>query len=328
LNLGQVEILQSQFRTNASVGAIGTDSGTGTDNPGGAASGGGIYIGTGTAIVSETSLIGNLAQAGNNSQGFGTGATPADGDGGAIFNNSGTLAITNSTIAQNQSIAGVHFPTGSGNAAGAGIYNSEGQLTLSFSTVAENTNYAGTNGIVLGDGIYNTGQAKLDNTIVAYHTHGNFAGTITDQGHNISSDDSAHFSSSLQNADPKLGPIADNGGPTLTMALLEGSPAIDSGASTGPAIDQRGIARPYGVGFDIGAFEQSAAPENISIQIQWVGQELQISIRGRPQRTYVLKSSVDFKSWRNVSSKLTDQDGKAQFQVDLEQDHEFFVVTE
>jgi hypothetical protein len=61
---------------------------------------------------------------------------------------------------------------------------------------------------------------------------------------------------SMNNTDPKLGPLADNGGPTLTMALLQGSPAIDAGDDTAaPPIDQRGFPRPFGLASDIGAYE-------------------------------------------------------------------------
>ena len=58
--------------------------------------------------------------------------------------------------------------------------------------------------------------------------------------------------------DPLLGPLADHGGPTHTMALLPGSPALNAGdASTCPAAtDQRGVARPQGAGCDLGAYEQ------------------------------------------------------------------------
>jgi hypothetical protein len=56
--------------------------------------------------------------------------------------------------------------------------------------------------------------------------------------------------------DPKLGPLEDNGGPTLTMALLPGSPAIDTGDTTAaPPTDQRGVPRPFSLAADIGAFE-------------------------------------------------------------------------
>lgn len=61
--------------------------------------------------------------------------------------------------------------------------------------------------------------------------------------------------------DPKLGPLTDNGGPTLTHALGTGSSAIDSGTpATAPDVDQRGRPRPQGGGFDIGSYEADAAP--------------------------------------------------------------------
>jgi predicted outer membrane repeat protein len=56
--------------------------------------------------------------------------------------------------------------------------------------------------------------------------------------------------------DPLLGPLADNGGPTLSMALLPGSPAIDTGDdATCTSADQRGVLRPQGAHCDLGAFE-------------------------------------------------------------------------
>src|SRR6185369_9152513 len=70
---------------------------------------------------------------------------------------------------------------------------------------------------------------------------GNFRGTVTDLGHNLSSDGSSAFTNigSLYTIDPKLSPLADNGGPTLTMALLAGSPAIDAADTTAaPPTDQ------------------------------------------------------------------------------------------
>ena len=60
----------------------------------------------------------------------------------------------------------------------------------------------------------------------------------------------------LINTDPLLGPLADNGGPTQTMALLPGSPAINAGVAVpGVTTDQRGVTRPQGNATDIGAFE-------------------------------------------------------------------------
>ncbi|HEY6042160.1 MAG TPA: choice-of-anchor Q domain-containing protein, partial [Anaerolineae bacterium] len=64
-------------------------------------------------------------------------------------------------------------------------------------------------------------------------------------------------SGSMSNTDPKLAPLGHYGGPTKTMALLKGSPAIDA-VLTGcppPSVDQRGVSRPQGAHCDIGAFE-------------------------------------------------------------------------
>jgi hypothetical protein len=90
-------------------------------------------------------------------------------------------------------------------------------------------------------------------------------GVFNSLGHNLvgATNDSSGFTapgdlagSKASPIDPKLGPLADNGGPTLTMALLPGSPAIDAGdTATAPPTDQRGIPRPFSLAADIGAFE-------------------------------------------------------------------------
>jgi hypothetical protein len=106
----------------------------------------------------------------------------------------------------------------------------------------------------------NAGTVSLKNTIVANSpSGGNCAGTITNGGYNLDSGTSCGFgtaNNSLSGEDPLLGPLADNGGPTWTHALLEGSPAIDKGvAVAGITTDQRGVARPQGPAPDIGSFE-------------------------------------------------------------------------
>ena len=72
--------------------------------------------------------------------------------------------------------------------------------------------------------------------------------TIISQGFNVSSDDAdGHLTAATDqiNADPRLGPLANNDGPTLTHALLPGSPAIDKGEDlSGTGRDQRGEIRP------------------------------------------------------------------------------------
>ena len=138
-----------------------------------------------------------------------------------------------------------------------------GTLRLESCTVVGNT----------GSGIgVNSGSSTLEyrNTIVAgnsegqivYHTR---AGTLRSLGHNISSDEWSNLSAvgDQPSTDPLLGPLADNGGPTMTLAPLPGSPAIDRGDPVNfPAFDQRGEPRPAAGGVcpqilrpDIGAVE-------------------------------------------------------------------------
>jgi hypothetical protein len=167
-------------------------------------------------------------------------------------NHSGTLSLTNATVSGNSATTGgglatfggttsLTNATVSGNSAttGGGLYNYGGTATLTNTIVAGRTNggdILNNNGSVsgtynlIGDG---TGQAGLVNGI-----NGNLVGTA---GSPIN---------------PLLALLGDYGGPTQTMALLPGSPAIDAGTSTGaPTTDQRGVSRPQGSAPDIGAFE-------------------------------------------------------------------------
>ena len=104
----------------------------------------------------------------------------------------------------------------------------------------------------------NAGTFDFKNSILAYPADGtNAYGTIIDQGFNISSDGSPAFGTNSHNhLDPELMALANNGGPTETMALTAGSPAIDAiFDSSAPPFDQRGVPRPFGPRSDIGAFE-------------------------------------------------------------------------
>src|SRR5215218_10278938 len=122
--------------------------------------------------------------------------------------------------------------------------------------------------------IYNGRTATLKNTIVANNTArfngGNCFGNvpITDGGYNL--EWPGNDCGIALSADPKLGPLQDNGGSTKTHALLPGSPAIDKGNSFGATTDQCGEERPHdlvsiqnatgGDGSDIGAFEGQTLP--------------------------------------------------------------------
>lgn len=99
---------------------------------------------------------------------------------------------------------------------------------------------------------------RLQNCLFSNAPGASISGEVVDVGHNISSDSSGNFTHlfSLNSSDPKLGPLGDYGGPTLSVPLLQGSPAIDAGSATVcPATDQRGVARPFGSYCDVGAFE-------------------------------------------------------------------------
>ena len=172
----------------------------------------------------------------------------------------GTLALTDCTVSDNS--AGT----------GGGINTYAGTLSLTDCTLGGNS--AGTGGglsnldlpplpVPLGIqqpfpvGTVTTVMSLFDNPV-----DGNLAlapgTTFISQGHNLFSDtpEAALAPTDLVNADPLLGSLADNGGPTMTMALLPGSPAIDAGVAVpGVTTDQRGVPRPQGAAPDIGAFE-------------------------------------------------------------------------
>ena len=183
-------------------------------------------------------------------------ANSAPGGSGGAIANSGTATVTNSTLSGN---------TASGS--GGGIHNL-GTLRVTGSTLSGN-------GAASGDGIHNgAGDTALRNTIVANSPPGGDCsiggGTISDGGYNLSSDRTCGLAAANRSspgvASPGLGPLADNGGPTMTHALLESSPAVDKGRSFGATADQRGLPRPTdlgpvnnaagGDGSDIGAYEQ------------------------------------------------------------------------
>ncbi len=126
---------------------------------------------------------------------------------------------------------------------------------------------------MLGGGLYNAdGTVTLGNTIVAENTAvggggPDALGTIVSQGHNLigETDGSSGWvgsdltGTSAYPLNPLLAPLGNYGGPTQTMALLPGSPAIDAGNNglvpAGVTTDQRGLPRVVNGFVDIGAFE-------------------------------------------------------------------------
>jgi hypothetical protein len=256
-NYGILTVSGSSFVGN-SVGSI-SSGGVGLGAPLG---GGGIYNG-GTLMVTGSSFVGNSA-----TFGFGVGISAPLGGGGIA--NDGTLTTADSTFIGNSAVGGD----------GGGILN-DFTLTITNSTFSDNSATFGGGGIAshggsqevtdstfsgnsagVGGGLFNgdSGSLKVTASIFANSAGGNLTGTAAFEslGHNLFTDSPAVplDPTDLINTDPLLAPLANNGGPTQTQALLPGSPAIDAGVAVpGVTTDQRGVSRPQGSAPDIGAFE-------------------------------------------------------------------------
>ena len=228
-----------------------------------AVNGGGIFNDAGTILISRSTITNNSAT----------------GQGGGIFNTvddafrrqGGLVTLTNSTV------------TGNSAASGGGISNAPERsgvgLSLTNSTVTRNS------ATQEGGGIFQRGQGEEDeadlallNSLVAQNsaptrpdvsTNGEsefafvfsrFSLIGNGTGSGITNTDGNQVGNVAPNSspiDPRLGPLADNGGPTRTHALLAGSPAIDAASAQDcPPTDQRGVSRPQGTACDIGSYER------------------------------------------------------------------------
>ena len=224
-------------------------------------SGGGISLFRSRVIITRSTVSGNRAS-----------------HGGGIYNLNGNLTLENSTVSGNRTTVGGY--------GGGGILNlsSYGQATTTLinSTIAENIadglpGFQG-RGDAIADAFSAAGSIVVRNSILASPTRGMGndcyinGSVLTSQGNNIASDNSCGLTGSgdRNGIDPLLGPLAANGGPTMTRALLAGSPALNAvpvtncttATGTPLAIDQRGTARPQGPACDIGAFEATNTVES------------------------------------------------------------------
>ena len=195
--------------------------------------------------------------------------------GGGMFN-SGTSTLTNVTFSDNSAVySGGMYNYGtsilenvtfSGNSAvySGGMYNYYGTATLTNVTFNGNSASGFGGGVYVGD----DSTLILKNTILAINTapkSPDCYGILISYGYNLIQNTtgctiSGDEKGNIYGKDPLLGPLADNGGYTLTYALLPGSPAIDAADFTDPygnpvTEDQRGVSRPQGPVNDIGAFE-------------------------------------------------------------------------
>jgi hypothetical protein len=196
---------------------------------------GGLFAHSGSTVnISNSTFAHNSAQFG----------------GGLLADSGSTVGISNSTFAHNSAQFG-----------GGLLANANSTVNISNSTFANNS-------ATKGGGFFNSvGRLRIGQSIVANNTPGGNcspSGSITDTGYNLSNDTSCGFTAanhSVPNTNPKLDPagLKNNGGPTQTIALLSGSPAIDQipSAVCLVATDQRGFPRPDNNESvcDIGAYE-------------------------------------------------------------------------
>jgi Divergent InlB B-repeat domain len=246
--------------------------------------GGGIEVdtdprfGATTLAITYTTIQGNAAA----------------GPGGGIFwQASGTLALDSSLIALNTAESGAGISTGpgpstaaigtvqltnttlAGNGAerGGALERSTGNTLMRAVTMAGNSALRGSGVLFIGArAVYSIATGLIMANLPASQNCALSTGTgafpATDSlsvpGANLESGTGCHLrTSDMSNTNPLLAPLANNGGPTQTRALLPGSPAVDkyTGADC-PTLDQRAYKRPAGVACDIGAFEQSSTREN------------------------------------------------------------------
>jgi predicted outer membrane repeat protein len=280
------------FGTYAAVSIIGL---TMTDGLAVGTSGGAINVTGGSLALADCVLSNNLVTGNNGGAIESNGAAltitdctftgnSADGNGGAIDSPGINLTVEDSTFDDNLTGAGggalsigtgtvnltnCTFTANSADESGGAINsNYAAGFTLLNCTIADNSADS-------GGGISNTGFGNftLTNTIVADNTatSGNdVAGSAASSGDCLVKDTDPGIGGVYTpgpgdlpaGTDPMLGPLADNGGPTQTMALSLGSPAIGAGplSNTLPAndqLDQRGVARPSNSPSDIGAFQSN-----------------------------------------------------------------------
>ena len=281
--------------------------------------GGGLYNQVGEMIVTGSTITGNTALYG-----------------GGIDIASGHLQMMNSTISGNTA-------QNEGGGLWAGYYHS-GLLDLTSVTITLNTSLSHVSGYGGGGGVYLASiQAfHIRNSIVAGNTAAieprDFDGDVQSLGHNLigQADDSTGWvatdltGTSTDPLDPRLGPLQDNGGPTMTHALLAGSPALEAGDPLlAGSTDQRGSVRVSSQPLDIGAFQTEPATQFVILAPSQVnaGEPFTITVIaldqwGNVASTYagtVQFSSTDKSAqWPDNYTFLPDDAGSHTFTVTLQ----------
>jgi CSLREA domain-containing protein len=272
-NAGMVNISRSTFKSNSTTAA-----------------GAAIANGSGMVKAIDSTFITNMAVSGGGRGAVsnGTGSTTitnctfsgnSASEGGAVVSNgTGDVTVINSTFNGNSSTLG----------GGGAMALFSGTLNVNNCTITSNMTVNSPNGGAGGISKLGTGTINVTSSIVASNSATGFqpsqdvSGTFSSHGFNLigKTNGSTGFTAATDRTgteasplDPRLDPngLQDNGGPTMTVALLPGSPAIDNGTRTALPVDlltdQRGAGFPRivddpkmanasgGDGTDIGAFE-------------------------------------------------------------------------
>ncbi len=238
----------------------GTLGGNGGFGGGGGSAANGIVVGSGDP--------GSGGPFGGNAGSFFGGGGGALG--GAIFNDGGTITIRNSTFYNNVAVrgngGGAPNPGQADNGADAGgaIFSHNGSVTLQHVTISNNQTTGPYGGVYIYRDSTGTATFNLYNSIIVNNGSTTespnecvMAGTgiqVVGTGNIIGQN--GNCPGYLTNINPNLGPLQNNGGLTPTMAIPQNSSAMDTAnASYALDVDQRGVYRPQGSGYDVGAFE-------------------------------------------------------------------------
>jgi hypothetical protein len=301
-NSGNLTVLASTFSVNSALGGASATNGLKgnlsgkTGIKGGQASAGAVYNAwwaalTNCTFYTNSALGGTGGNGGNGSGTFevpGDGGDGGDGVGGALYNLN-TATVVNCTFSSSGAVGGTNGLPGTGKFTGV-----PGHFGAS-----EGANIATTGPIFI----------LMNSILAAAVSEPNAFGSFTDAGYNLSSDSVGSFGSlSFQNTDPKLSPLADNGGPTFTMAIAPNSPAVDKiPSSASPSTDQRGVPRPINGLSDIGAFEfgGSITVTNVTLSISaTTNNSIQLSVTGATGLTFFVQASTNLSNWKTVSTNV------------------------
>jgi fibronectin-binding autotransporter adhesin len=246
--------------------------------------GGGLLINDGTATLKYCTIADNVATS----------------KGGGLDNYGGTAILEDCTISGNSAAS-------SAGGIIAGLNHSQAPTTHLYDTTLAG-NSAGASGV---GGLYNQGVATLEDTIVAGNTAGSAssdiggsgASSVTGSYNLIGTGGSGGVANTNGNtgnilgvATPDLGPLGDYGGPTQTIPLLAGSPAIGKGtAVSGLSNDQRGFALDSPV--DIGAFQ--AQPSQSQLVVAVTGDA------GAPAAEFDLRGAINVADLQGVAATIT-----------------------